>query len=169
MLTEEELIPLIRNKETVYYVDFNDKIQELKLNADFGFGYVDIEWDATRCLRQELYTYYDEDGDECFANDYYLFENLYKTKEDAEWVVNMHDKKTIKFEPPTYKEMTENNDCSIYEFENYQLITSCFYNYVSLVKFTFEIKNILCKEELTEENYIKVVKYAKSLFKGEKV
>ena len=80
----------------------------------------------------------------------------------------MHDKKTINFEPPTYKEMTGNNDCSIYEFENYQLITSCFYNYVSLVKFTFEIKNILCKEELTEENYIKVVKYAQNLFNGEK-
>ena len=51
MLTEEELEPLIRNKETVYYVDFNDKIQELKLNADFGFGYVDIDWDATKCLK----------------------------------------------------------------------------------------------------------------------
>lgn len=170
MITEEELIPLIRNRETIYFLDgyWNDNIKELKLNDDFGFGYVDIDWDATRCLKQELYTYFDEDGDECFANDYYLFENLYKTKKDAEWAMKMHDKKTVKFQPPTYEEMTQNNECSIYEFENYQLITSYFYNYVSLVKQTFETKNILCKEELTEENYTKVVEYAKGLFKGEK-
>ena len=82
--------------------------------------------------------------------------------------MKMHDKKTVKFQPPTYEEMTQNNECSIYEFENYQLITSCFYNYVSLVKCTFGTKNILCKEELTEENYTKVVEYAKGLFKGDR-
>lgn len=170
MISKEELKPLIQNQETIYYLDgyYNDNIKELKLNDDFGFGYVDIEWSATRCLRQYLHTYYDEDGDECFENEYYLFENLYKTKKDAEWSMKMHDKKTIKFEPPTYEEMTKNNDCSIYEFENFQLITSCFYNYVSLVKHIFGTKNILYKEELTEENYIKVVEYAKGLFKGDK-
>lgn len=138
MITEEELISLVQNRETIYYLDgyYNDNIKELKLNDDFGFGYVD-------------------------------FANLYKTKKDAEWAMKMHDKKTVRFEPPTYEEMTKNNDCSIYEFENYQLITSCFYNYVSLVKCIFETKNILCKEELAEENYTKVVEYAKGLFKGE--
>ena len=53
MITEEELIPLMRNQETIYYLDgyYNDNIKELKLNDNFGFGYVDIDWDATRCLR----------------------------------------------------------------------------------------------------------------------
>lgn len=173
MITEEELVKLLREKATIYHIEDATKIKELKLNEDFGFGYVDIDWDATRCFKQQLYTYFDEDGDECEHNEYYLFEDLYKTKEEAEWVCETHAKQTITFSPYTWEDFISDKYNKKFVFIDKKLQPHRLWIDIEEDE-TCNLYNKECiyidtniKALASKENYRKVVEYARKMFLGE--
>ena len=173
MITEEELSQLLREKATIYHAEWGKEIKELKLNEDFGFGYVDIDWDVTRCFKQQLYTYFDEDGDECEHNEYYLFEDLHRTREDAEWVAYMHARQMIVFAPPTWEEFNNNKYNKKFVFIDKKLQPHRLWVDIEEDE-TCNLYNKECiyidtdiKALASKENYRKVVEYARKMFLGE--
>lgn len=172
MILEKELKTLIQNKETIYYLESNNSIKELKLNEDFDFGYFDIEFTATRSLKEHRYYYFDEDNDECECAEYYLFNRLYKTREQAEWVSRMHANIKINFEPPIWdaflnvkKYVFIDKDLSKHRLwmDTEDDETSDYYNQECLF---IDCELILVA---SKENYEKVVEIAKKMFLGEEL
>ncbi len=172
MISEKELKTLIQNQDTIYYLEFNDDIKELKLNADFDFGYFDIDFNATRSLKEHRYYYFDEDGDECEYAEYYLFDRLYKTREQAEWVSRMHTYVKTYFEPPIWETFLNIKKYIFVDkdLERHRLWldieddeTSDYYNQECLY---IDCEVILIANK---ENYEKAVEIAKKMFLGEEL
>lgn len=98
--------------------------------------------------------------------DLLLYENLYETKKEAEFVARYHCEKTIKFEPPTFEEFIK---AWSYKFGAINKIL-----YWETYKcFTVECENITIKKfnytdtSDKQQAYYQAVEYVKKLFLGE--
>ena len=141
-------------------------------SQDFDFGYFDIEFNATRSLKEHRYYYFDEDGDECEYAEYYLFDHLYKTREQAEWVSRTHVNIKIYFEAPIWDEFIKTKKYIFIDkkLEKHRLWidieddeTSSFYKQECLY---IDCELILVANK---ENYEKAVEIAKKMFLGEEL
>ena len=106
MISKEDLKELIKNKETIYELLSHGEIKEIKLNWDFRIGYdVDAHME---CLKEHLYYYCDEDGDEIEEANEYYFDDLYKTIEEAEWHKEFGCiERTERLELPTWEDVSK--------------------------------------------------------------
>lgn len=160
MLTREELEKMIENGETVWYFDAEDE-------ADWGIVEIDTKnfrWSDS----EDCYINFNKETWQTDPQPYKMYnDSLYKTKEEAEWVANMHATREEKFCPPTWEEMQEDlkdvPDGTYTVIENSQITLD--------YKKSFIIDEILLygigadfNWNATKENYTKAVELAKRLF-----
>lgn len=164
-ITKERLEELIEQNQCVYFVEktFNKIYQYKQIitrNQIITFKIVD---DKLYIIRKE-----DEYKPEVIWK--IKFENLYETKEEAEFVRKFHTSKTVYFEPPTWEEFlktkSEHQYCSwdcfevqIVMYNNNFTVFSSFYDILP-IEINYNKNN--CKQK-----YYEAVEYAKNLFLGE--
>ena len=168
-MSKEELEKAIENGESVWVSNKYCYPYEVKLTKNH---YIDMA-DNKESLMFLDYSI-QEDDPESVLIDY--LENLYETKEDAEWASIVAYRTEI-FAPPTYEEMIKEPrclDCWTKEFvvmDNYKPIGIAFIG----VDFDCEIVSVemgsdkYFVEQLTKDNYIKACTIARKLFLGESV
>lgn len=166
MINREELEQMIENGETIYNInEFDDnKIESLELNDKYKVEFDDVHKEYTLNYRYNKNVY-----------DWYLLKDLYKTEEEAEWILDTHDTRIERFEPPTWEEF-KSDKLDSYEFSTpkHRKFTigkaHCvdFVNWFVYVKYDDEYEHLFY-QPLTKENYTKAVMLARRLFKGENI
>ena len=164
MITEERLKELIEQKATIYFAipDDIEKVELIPENEEFYLKIVD---GYLMSITDNEYIYDDTEF-------IYSLENLFETKEEAEWYLefgNITRTETLKL--PTWEEVCKRKKeikCwgrkTIAEFDGEEV------NIVIPVsqqdKTYIEIYGRFCRL-LTKENYIEACRLAKKLFLGE--
>lgn len=154
MITKEYLEKLITNGDRVYFIN-NKEIHSIGLDKNWCF--IDDEYLKWKPAVNKL-----------LGNDYYSINDLYKTKEEAEWCLEFGNiTRTETLSLPTWEEfITMVSNCEDFDFHtskhkavsmrvinrNYLVVESCFNRYYD--------------NELTKENYIKACRVANDLFLG---
>lgn len=160
MINREELERLIEKGETVYGV-INGQLKEFDEDDRKHFEIInDFVY---------LGTWYDD-----FDGKHYIeLDDLYKTKSDAQWVLDTHTTRTETYEPPTWEEFC--NNCMIYSTfdkkRRFMEILGIEYHDTTHIYLIIYDNNQQCHREfsgcLTKENYTKAVMLGKKLFEGE--
>ena len=150
MIEKERLQELIEQGETIYFI-YNGNADEKEgiYKDDFILNetYVSIYW-TTRSHQIK-------------------YQDLYETKEEAEWVEKMHTEYTEHFNPPLFENLP-------YEY-SFKFIRNGVEHELFCKRDSYIIVISCCKDymsgtedmDYTKENYIKAVEMTYKLFKGE--
>lgn len=184
-MDRQKLEEKIANGESVWVI--NDKfIKEIKLDHKYD--------DYTKYSLEDQFGIHFLNTDRVYINErYYDYDNIFATKEDAEWELNYGNiERTERLRLPTYEKIEQyienmkkfglNRNDKILA----RIVTSASIYYLKLCKdfdlFTFQLKQTyigddLCKElsiklprqlgNVTKQNYIEACELAKKLFLGE--
>lgn len=155
MMTKERLEELIKQRGTIWRISsiwrncLNDIIFPVKLD------------ERNSCISMP-------DMSLWVGNDRFDINDLYETKEQAEWVLKTHTERTERFEPPMWEDIKVEDG---YEFKFFDANNE--YYAFRVIKNTYTVicvddfKNIF-EEVSTKENYEKACEIVRNLFKGEK-
>lgn len=168
MISEERLQELIKQEATIWVKNQYCNAYDVELS---NYNYVAIT-DNKESLMFLDYSIQEDDPESVLVD--YL-ENLYETKEDAEWA-SIAIYRTEIFDPPAWEEIQYTKHYFIYKFsikDNYD-----FFGRITILK-DFNIKvsglvqGVLFEEYFNEaaskDNYIKACTIARKLFLGESV
>ena len=166
MISKERLQELIKQGATIYAVNsYKKDVEEWELNCNL---------DAVNAGEFMKY-----DTEQWFYH-HYSFDNLFETKEDAEWQLEFGNiQRTETLSLPTWEEFCELDDMFIFYYNEKEYC-------VGRTNETLESEciGITCHdidafgecysysifiEEATKENYIKACRLVKKLFLGEEV
>lgn len=163
MITKERLQQLIEKEVTIYIL--NHLTNTIKIVLLYKKDYIDIGFS-----NKEIYV--NNNPESIFYGVRYKLEDLFETKEEAEFVLKFHTSKTIYFEPPTWEEFLKtetdirrpNYTCEnvmIIDYDNEIIVEDC-NNDLTLKHFSYnkELNN-------RKQKYYEAVEYAKKLFLGE--
>lgn len=168
MITRERLEKLIKQEATIWVKNQYCNAYDVELS---NYDYVAIT-DNKESLMFLDYSI-QEDNPESVLVDY--LENLYETKEDAEWA-SIAIYRTEIFDPPACEEIQYTKNYFIYKFsikDNYD-----FFGRIAIlkdynIKVSGLVQGVLFEEYFNEaaskENYIKACTIARKLFLGESV
>lgn len=146
MITKEELEKMIENGETVYGV-LNNQVCDVYEEIFDNF---------------ELGSWYDDYG----GRHHIKLEDLYRTKEEAEWAAKMHATREERFEPPTWEEFDFDDEWSFIDNKGNE------WDLYSPDKITIRLVCFPVNHwefEYTKENYTKACEIAKRLFLGDEI
>lgn len=159
-MTREELQKAIENEETVYIVDnyLSDILgaTQIKLNKDY---FIDEE-NNTLCVEVDLY----DDTDISIVGS---FNEIYKTKAEADWVANMHTSRVEVFEPPMFKDLPDKYVFGFIRNGVYHELTCVKGSSIVVIDWCENYMSGTNDMDYNEENYIKAVEYARKIFLGE--
>lgn len=165
MLTEERIIELQKLNATIYEARYG-RVHPIKLNENmevYNYG----------CVRD-----FNKDA----LHDRYYFQNLYETKEEAEFILNCHSKRVEKLEPPLYNKIKSKKNFEVRfvvydkEFEDLVEYLCCFEKGNIVILFRELNKNsnnidmaydLIYEEKDDEQNYIKAMAVMKKFFDGD--
>lgn len=158
MITREELEKMIENGKTVWTTYYHRRIEHIDLDKlkinNYELNDDDLSIYGYRCC--------------CEVCDRIPLDNIFATKEEAEWVVNKHVTREERFEPPHW------SDISKLEFSSYNFTIRGQYHrgqilVISdriLVEYGCDCLKLEPFGEPTQENYEKAVDFARKLFLG---
>ena len=147
MITSERLEELIKQEEWVWLIDDEQKCFGLKLSNKFHI--------KDNSLRSEVETVYA------------TLNNIFETKDRAEWALKTIAERTERFEPPMWEDIelpyhyrfTINNSLYVFDISNGK---------ITILK-QFKCLYDLFEKPATKENYIKACEIVRDLFnKGNK-
>ena len=166
MISEERLQELIKQEATIWVKNQYCKAYDVELSH---YNYVAIT-DNKESLMFLDYSIQEDDPESVFVD--YL-ENLYETKEDAEWA-SMATYRTEMFNPPVWEDFLEKNDYIFLSKSHKEVIIR-----IGAIRFTngTTMEYVVVENDferfytgdLTKDNYIKACTIARKLFLGESV
>lgn len=157
MIERERLQELINQGATIYEVKYG-KVNPVSLKNKIRFVSEKYPVIAFEPRPNEKYKHHK------------YFDKLYETQAEAEWVAQMHTKRTECFEPPIYKEFSTNKDSKFCFYKNgYKYVLHNALPMLESIRINKLTKNeniIIFEQPLTKRNYIKACEFAQNLFLG---
>lgn len=170
-MTKERLGELIKQGGTVYEISYG-KVWEMPLINDEK-NHCDIS--CNKLLHFHELLEFNNSLDNRWTDYYVGLDELFESKEQAEWICKTHTERTERFEPPMWEEIKNTYG---FRFIYYDDIIEFTVNYSTMldgVEFNTQkiaIRNLderelLFVEKATKKNYEKACEIVRDLFKGE--
>ena len=158
MITKERLEELIEQNKTIY-TTYGGYVSEINIDKTIDYIEDDYFCEASIVAKQTNFIKY-------------TFNILFETKEEADWVVNMHTSRIEYFEPKDWDFVVKFTRPYRYDFSVPKLncrgkilvMNTCIVVDYGYTGYCEDSKSF---GEPTKENYIKAVEFARKLFKGE--
>lgn len=162
MITIERLRELIKQGGTAWVIT-DHKVEPILLKENKGNKVCIVGGDT---LYHAYFTANNYCPDGWWDRDYYSFDELFETRDRAEWHLKMTAERTERFEPPMWEDIEDDYLYKFYinrkEFKFYvNKFTDCIYVYnLDDTQVVYDVFD----EPVTKENYIKACEIVRDLF-----
>ena len=172
MITKERLEELIEQKAIIYclikkpFIGFSSYTLEITpIVLDNSYGISVEEYNKQNNCKSQFYKFEGIYYNICDAD------NIYETKEEAEFVQKFHTSKTVYFEPPTWEEFLKTETDDGYPYLEIQKLAIIMQTQLKCFCVTDNWGCVWESFSYTDENkkqkYYEAVEYAKKIFLGE--